>query len=85
MKKPIVSSEKSQFMVNNKMSALTQIAYVQFNEQEHAAAAINSLNGKNFDMNKLRVSYYGDKGTTAFTPARGYPTQAPMMANTANS
>jgi RNA recognition motif-containing protein len=82
MKKPIVNSEQSQFMINNKMSALTQIAYVQFNEQDQAAAAINALNGKNFDMNKLRVSYFNnDKGPSA----RPFTGQAPMMSNTGNS
>ena len=47
-------------MVNNKMSALTQIAYVQFTQPDYALAAINALNGKNFDMNKLRVAYFGE-------------------------
>lgn len=72
MKTPAVNSEQSQFMINNKMSALTQIAYVQFNEQDHAAAAIAALNEKNFDMNKLRVSYYGDSGARTYNPRGGF-------------
>jgi RNA recognition motif-containing protein len=43
------------------MSALTQLAYVQFTQPDHAIVAINALNGKNFDMNKLRVSYFGEQ------------------------
>jgi len=48
------------------MSAVTQIAYVQFNEQAHAAAAIAALNEKLFDMNKLRVVYFGDTGARTY-------------------
>jgi RNA recognition motif-containing protein len=47
-------------MIMNKMSSVTQIAYVQFNDPAHAAAAIKELHEKNFDMNKLRISYYGE-------------------------
>jgi len=45
-------------MIKNHMSQVTQIAYVMFETHQDAAAAIAGLNGKMFDMNRLRIQWF---------------------------
>jgi len=57
-KKPAIISENSEFLIQNHMSSVTQIAYVDFVDPAHAEAARIDLNGKKFDMKALRISYF---------------------------
>lgn len=40
------------------MSQVTQIAYVDFADPNHAEAARSNLNGMKIDMNTLRITYF---------------------------